>query len=159
MTYKRSAKTGWLLLLFAAAYLSILIYGVIPFRVHSVGGDTIVFQHVSWGKLIGVGIGLAFLSLGAVMIIRTARHSIVVDADGIRDTAAYPDRVPWRIVQDVALDGSEQTGYRLLLTVVGAQGPLQMRVELGGLAYNPSAVFGEVFDAWRAATGRTRTSA
>jgi hypothetical protein len=159
MTYRRSAKTGWLLLLFAAAHLTVLVYGVIPFRLHGLAGDTIVVQQVSWGKLIGVGIGLAVLSVGAAIIIRTARHPIVVDGEGITDTAAFPDRIPWKSVRDIALDGSEQSGHRLLLTIVGATGTAQVRVELGGLAYNPSAVFGEVFDTWRNATGRARTSA
>jgi len=159
MVYKRSAKTGWLVLLFAAAYMAVLVYGVIPFRLHRLDGDTFVVQQVSWGKMIGGGLGLAFLALGAVIVIRTERHPIVIDGDGIRDTAAFPDRIPWKIVEDVALDGSEQTGYRLLLTIAGPKGTALVRVDLGGLAYNPSAVFGEVFDTWRGATGRARTSA
>jgi hypothetical protein len=154
MVYKRSAKTGWLVLLFAAAYMGVLVYGAVPIRIHAVGGDTFQLQQVSWGRLAAMAVGLGVIALGAVMIIRTARHPIVVEPEGITDTAVLRDRVPWSVVKDIALDGSEQAGYRLVLTLAGATAATLMRVELDGLDRSPSAVFGEVFDVWRAATGR-----
>jgi len=159
MTYRRSAKMGWLVLLFAVAYLGVMIYGAIPTDIQPVGlGDqTVRFQQVSAGRLVAVAIGVAVLALGAVIIVRRSRHPIVVEREGITDTAALPGRIPWTAVHDVALDGSEQTGYRLLLTVAGANGTAQVRVELEGVGDSPSAVFSQAFDAWRAATGPTRS--
>ena len=158
-TGRRSAKTGWLVLLFAAVYMGVLIYGAIPRRIYAVGGDTFHLQQVSWGRLAAMGVGLGVIALGAVIIIRTARHPIVVDREGITDTAVLRGRVPWSVVKDVALDGSEQSGYRLVLTLAGANATTLMRVDLGGVDHAPSAVFGEVFDTWRAATGRTQRPA
>ena len=156
MIYKRSAKLGWLVLLFAAAYVGVMIYGAIPTDVHAIDGKTIRIQQVSWVRLGAAAIGLGVLALGAVMIVRRARHPIVVEPEGITDTAAFADRVPWSAVRDVTLDGSEKAGYWLLLTLVGPKATVPMRIELEGVGSSPSVVYSDVFDAWRAATGRAK---
>jgi hypothetical protein len=155
MTYKRSAKLGWLVLLFAAAYVAVMIYGAIPTDIRAVGGKTIRIQQVSRLRLAAAAVGLGVLALGATIIVRRSRHPIVVAPDGITDTAAVAERVPWSAVQDVTLDGSEKAGYWLILTLAGPKA-MPMRIELEGVGPSPSVVYNDVFDSWRAATGRAK---
>jgi hypothetical protein len=158
MTYKRSAKLGWLVLLFAVAYVAIMVYGAIPADIRPIapGGKAIRIQHVSWVRLAAAAVGLGVVALGATMIIKRARRPIVVEPDGITDTAAFADRVPWRAVKDVTLDGSEQAGYRLILALVGPTAAVPMTIELEGVDVSPSVVYRDVFDTWRGATGRAK---
>ena len=48
-----------------------------------------------------------------------------------------------------------RAAHTLVLTITGPP-KAKMVVEVTGLPESPSAIFGEVFDAWRAATGRTQ---
>ena len=139
---------------YGVGFMALNVYGALPTTIRGLGGEQIRIQHLTWGRVVAFGVCLAFLALGAVIIIRRARHRIVVDAEGITDTAVFAERVPWKAVQNVALDGSQQTGYRLVLALTGPPGTAPMRVELQGLAHNASVVFQDAFDSWRAALRR-----
>jgi hypothetical protein len=154
MTYRRSAKEGWFVLVLGAVYMAFNIYAALPTTVSGFGGELIRIQQLSWTRVVALGIGVAFLAVGAVIIIRRARHAIVVDAEGITDTAVFADRVPWKAVQNVSLDGSRGAGYRLVLALTGPPGTAPMCVELQGLAQSASVVFQDAFDTWRAALRR-----
>jgi len=154
MTYRRSAREGWVTLVLGAAFMAFNVYGALPTYVHGLGGEQIRIQNLTWGRVVAIGMAVAFLAVGAIIIIRRARHAIVVDAEGITDTAVFADRVPWKAVQNVALDGSQGTGYRLVLALAGPPGTAPMRVELQGLAQSASVVFQDAFDSWRAALRR-----
>jgi hypothetical protein len=58
------------------------------------------------------------------------------------------------VIDNVELGTFGQT-YQLVLTIAGPP-QAKMIVNVDDLPDSPSAVFGEVFDAWRAATGRTQ---
>ena len=145
--YKRSAKAGWITLGFGAAMLSLWLIPGLLF-----GGS--ILPQVSWGVVFALVV-IAVMTLGGVLIIRTARHKITVDSEGITDLAAYPGgRVPWRVIENIELTTWGQA-YNLTLTISGPP-QAKMMVDVDGLTESPSVAFGEIFEAWRAATGRTQ---
>lgn len=144
--FKRSAKAGWICLGFVAAFLSLYLLPSILLGGH--------LPPMSWGLAVAFVV-MAFIALGGLLLIRTARHTITVDSDGITDLAAYPGgRVPWRVVENIEFGGPLQA-HSVVLTITGPP-KAKMIVDVDGLPENPSAIFGEIFDAWRAATGRTQ---
>jgi len=93
------------------------------------------------------------LLLGVALHLRTARHTIRMTAEGIADTSAFPDLLPWLHVAEVSLEGSERFGYELALQLTEAAHSKKLTLDLATVDAAPNVVFGAAHERWLRARG------
>src|SRR5690349_14246154 len=139
VTFRRTTWRVWGTLGFSVAALGFLAYASRPTIVHDAFG-----RPVEMGSPVG-GVELAILAvvfgaaaLGAILLLRTARHRISVNAEGFQDASTgIARRIPWAEIVDLTLSGSERRGFEL---VVERRGAPALHIGLNGIEGGPQPV-------------------
>ena len=152
LVFRRTTWRAWLfLLLSVAALAATMVAAALTSELTTADGRTIRLQFLGGWKL-GVFLVLwGSLLVWSVQHLRLARRFvIVVSATGLGNSS--PGGVaplPWGKVADLDLIGTEQTGYRLKVTLAEGAEEMVEEIDLEGIEPGPEGVFQAALERWQ----------